>query len=142
MTSPSSHRFFPHARVGRRWHPATVLTLETNQPRSVFFYIPADIVKRDEISNPKPEVAFVTLEVDGKEVPTFDDKGSLFSGSFGALLQSGKPSKAEIEKAKEIANRSTRDTDGVMRPQNLLVGVIDGDWSRSSPEFVREEAAK
>ncbi len=121
---------------------ATVLTLETNQPRSVFFYIPGDIVKRDEITNPKPDVAYVTLEVDGKEVPIFDTSGNTWGASFGAMMMSGKASKANVDKAKEIADRSTRDTDGVMRPQNLLTGFIDPDWFKSSPEFVRDEAAK
>lgn len=121
---------------------ATVLTLEANTPRSVFFYIPGDIVKRDEINIPKPDVAYVTLEVDGKEVPTFDAAGNLFTGSFGATYQSGRPTKVIMEKFKEVADRSTRDTEGVMRPQNLITGFIDGDWSKSSPEFVREDAAK
>ena len=66
---------------------ATILTLEVNTPRSVFFYIPADIVKRDNLSNPRPDVAYVTLEVDGKKVSVFDDKGSLYSGSFGVLFK-------------------------------------------------------
>jgi hypothetical protein len=121
---------------------ATVLTLETNQPRSVFFYIPGDVVKRDDIINPKPDVAYVTIEVDGKEVPIFDATGNAWGGSFGALLQGSKASKANVDKAKEIADRSTRDTDGVMRPQNLITGFVDGDWFKSSPEFVREDAAK
>lgn len=121
---------------------ATVLTLEANMPRSVFFYIPGDIVKRDDITNPKPDLAYVTLEVDGKEVPIFDASGNLFTGSFGAIRSGGKVDKAIMDKAKEIADRSTRDTDGVMRPQNLITGYQDPDWFKFSPEFVREEAAK
>jgi hypothetical protein len=121
---------------------ATVLTLEANVARSVFFYIPADVVKRDDINNPKPDVAYVTLEVDGKDVPTFDAAGNPFTGSFGSLYQSGKASKVIMDKFKEVADRATRDTDGVMRPQNLITSFHDGDWFKSSPEFVREDAAK
>lgn len=122
----------------------TVLTLETNSPRSVFFYIPADIVKRDGITNPRPDVAYVTLEVDGQEVPIMDEKGALFTGSnavlFGGSLKA-KPDAASLAKVKETADRAVRDTAGVMRPQNFVTGFIDADW-KSSPEFVREEAAK
>ena len=123
----------------------TALTLEANQPKSIFFYIPAEIVKRDDITNPRPDIAYVVLEVDGKEVPIFDERGALFTGSFGALFQNsslGKADKATLDKVKEIADRATRDTDGVMRPQNLITSFQDSDWSKSSPEFVREEAAK
>lgn len=121
---------------------ATVLTLEANISRSVFFYIPSDIVRRDEINAPKPDIAYVSLEVDGKEVPMFDASGNLVTGSFGAVYLSGKTTKGMVDKFKEIADRATRDTDGVMRPQNLITSFHDGDWFKSSPEFVREDAAK
>lgn len=123
---------------------ATVLTLEANTPRSVFFYIPGDVVKRDDIFNPKPDVAYVSLEVDGKEVSPFGENGGLYPASFGVLFNNslGKVSKPTFDKVKEIADRSTRDTDGVMRPQNIITGFIDADWAKFSPEFVREEAAK
>lgn len=120
----------------------TVLTLETNQARSIFFYIPGDVVKRDEINSPKPDIVYVGIEVDGKEIPAFDAAGNLFSGTFAANTAGGRPNKAVVDKFKEVADRSTRDTEGVMCPQNLMTGFIDGDWSKSSPEFVRENPAK
>lgn len=120
----------------------TVLTLETNQPRSVFFYIPGDIVKRDEINSPKPDIVYVSIEVDGKDVPVFDAAGNLFAGTFAANATGGRPNKLIVDKFKEVADRATRDTEGVMRPQNLVTGFVDGDWSKSSPEFVRENPAK
>ncbi len=122
----------------------TILTLEGNTPKSVFFYIPADVVKRDDILNPRPDVAYVTLEIDGKEVPVLTDKGSLHGGSFGVLFSgplAGKIDKANLDKVREIADRAARDTDGVMRPQNLITGFIDSDW-KNSPEFVHEGASK
>ena len=121
----------------------TVLALEANSPKSVYFYIPGDIVKRDDISNPRPDVAYVTLEVDGQEIPVMSDKGDLPAGSFGVLFGStlGKPDKVKLDKVREVADRATRDTAGVMRPQNLISSFVDPDW-KSSPEFVREDAAK
>lgn len=122
---------------------ATVLTLEANTPRSVFFYIPPEIVKRDNITNPRPDVAYVTLEVDGKEVPTVTEAGVPYTGTFGVLFSGalGGITKDRLDKVKEVADRTTRDTSGVMRPQNLITGFIDQDWARFSPDFVREDNA-
>ena len=121
----------------------TVLTLESNVPKSIFFYLPPEILKRDNITNPRPDVAYVTLEVDGKEVPTLDARGLPFTGTFGVLFSGtlGGVNKEKLDKIKEVADRSTRDTAGVLRPQNLITGFIDQEWARFSPEFVREDAA-
>lgn len=121
----------------------TILTLESNVNKSVFFYIPGDIVLRDGINSPKPDVAYVTLEMDGQEIPVLNDKGAMNTGSFGVLFSPvlGKVDKTTLDKVREIADRATRDTEGVMRPQNLITGFIDGDW-KNSPEFVRDGAAK
>lgn len=137
-----------NAKLVENWRfykaSATALTLEANVPRSIFFYIPADIVKRDDIVNPRPDVAYVALEMDGQEIPVLNDKGALHGGSFGVLFGgplAGKVDKTNLDKVREIADRATRDTDGVMRPQNLITGFIDTDW-KNSPEFVRDGAAK
>ena len=55
---------------------STVLTIESNQPRSVLFYLPGDIVKRD-VLHKEPDYYFVQLEVAGNEVPLFDPKGTI-----------------------------------------------------------------
>lgn len=121
----------------------TVLTLEANTPKSVFFYIPADIVKRDEILSPRPDIAYVTMDVDGQDVPVLNERGELPGGTFGVLFgpSAGKPNKAGLNKFREIADRGSRDTNGVMRPQNLITGFTDSDW-KNSPEFLREDASK
>ena len=133
VSNPENWRYYKASAV--------IVTLEANRPRSVFFYIPGDIVDRDGITNPRPDAAYVALEVDGQEVPVMDEKGAPFTGSNAVLIAGSKPDAAKLTKLKEVAERATRDTEGVMRPQNLITGFIDADW-KISPEFAREEAAK
>ncbi len=133
VNNPDNWRYYKASTV--------VATLEANKPRSVFFYIPGDIVERDGITNPRPDAAYVTLEVDGQEVPVLDEKGAPFTGSNAVLIAGSKPDAAKLAKLKEVAERAVRDTEGVMRPQNLITNFIDADW-KASPDFVREEAAK
>lgn len=132
-SNPENWRFYKAS--------ATVLTLEAGAPKSVFFYIPADIVKRDGIVNPRPDVAVASLEVDGVEVPLLDAAGHLPTGSFAAMIAKGKVDAPALEKVREVGERGSRDTAGIMRPQNFINCFIDPDW-KSSPEFVREDSVK
>jgi hypothetical protein len=114
---------------------ATVLTLEVNSPRSVFFYLPGDVVKRDNLRK-DPDHFFVELEVAGTQQALFDQRGALVAEQRNALSKS-LVSKADFEGAKGFADRGSMTNAGILRPQ-YLVDVVE-DVARFSPEFVRED---
>jgi hypothetical protein len=119
---------------------ATILTLEVgaSNSRSVLFYLPSDIVKRDRLSK-EPDYYFVQLEVAGKEEPLFDAKGVVVPeqarGIHKDLLL-----KSNFDPAKEAADRGVLNNPGVLRPQYLLSYFDTKGWVPESPEFIREDA--
>ena len=115
---------------------ATVLTIEANQPRSVLFYLPGDIVKRDMLPK-EPDYYFVQLEVAGNEAPIFDARGVLIPAQVRAVHKDI-ANKVAFDAAKDAADRGVVNTPGILRPQ-YLVAYFDNPIVPSSPEFIRED---
>jgi len=115
---------------------ATVLTIEANQPRSVLFYLPGDIVKRD-VLHKEPDYYFVQVEVAGNETPIFDPKGTLIAAQARAVHKDI-ATKAAFDAAKDAADRGVVNTPGILRPQ-YLISYQDNPVVPASPEFIRED---
>lgn len=114
---------------------ATVLTLEVNSPRSVFFYLPGDVVKRDNLRK-DPDHFFVEVEVAGTQQTLFDARGTLVGEQKNAVSRT-LANKPDFEGAKGFADRGSMLNAGILRPQ-YLVDIVE-DVARFSPEFVRED---
>ena len=114
----------------------TILTLEINQPRSVLFYLPGDIVKRDRL-NKEPDFYYIELEAAGTEEPLFDAKGSLISEQQKAVHREI-AQKAKFDLAKDAADRGVSSNSGILRPQYLIL-YPDMPAVPPSPEFIRED---
>lgn len=118
---------------------ATVLTLEVGKPRSVLFYLPGDIVKRDNLRK-EPDYYFVQVEVGGTESPLFDAKGALLAEQSRAVHREI-AKKDLFDKAKDAADRGVITTPGILRPQYLLILPDAVPAVPASPEFIREDAS-
>lgn len=116
---------------------ATVLTMEVNQPRSVSFYLPGDIVKRDRLRK-EPDYYFVQLEVGGSELPIYDEKGKIIADQTLAVHKQILP-KNLFDTAKDSADRGVGSNPGILRPQYLLIYPMEASVP-PSPEFIREDA--
>lgn len=116
---------------------ATILTIELNSPRSIFFYLPGDVVKRDMLRK-DPDVYYVDVEVSGTSQAVFDAKGLLIADQKAAVSKE-LLKKADYDGCRGFADRGTLNTAGILRPQ-YLVGFYDKLWE-FSPEFVREDAS-
>jgi hypothetical protein len=114
---------------------ATVLTLEVNSARSVFFYLPGDVVKRDNLRK-DPDHYFVEVEVAGTQQTLFDARGTLVQEQRNAVSRT-LANKPDFEGAKGFADRGSMLNAGILRPQ-YLVDIVE-DVARFSPEFVRED---
>ncbi len=115
---------------------ATVLTIEVLQPRSVLFYLPGDIVKRDNLKK-EPDYYFVQLEVGGKEEEFFNAAGTLFPDHIRAVHKDIS-TKAKFDPAKDAADRGVVNTPGILRAQYLVL-YADSPVMPPSPEFIRED---
>jgi hypothetical protein len=115
---------------------ATVLTMEVNSARSVFFYLPGDIVKRDGLRK-DPDVHFVELEVAGTPQALFDARGA-FVPEQKASVTKLLADKAAFDNVKGFADRGCLGNSGFLRP-HYLVDNLEADVARFSPEFVRED---
>jgi hypothetical protein len=115
---------------------ATVLTIEVNQPRSVLFYLPGDIVKRDNLKK-EPDYYYVQLEVGGNEEPVFDARGVVLADQKQAVHKDLQ-TKAKYDPAKDAADRGVVSTPGILRPQYLVL-YSDTPVVPPSPEFIRED---
>lgn len=115
---------------------ATILTLEVNQPRTVCFYLPGDIVKRDNLRK-EPDYYFVQVEVAGTEEPMFDAKGTIIPEQSRAVHKDI-AQKKNFDAAKDTADRSVGNNPGILRPQ-FLVLYADTPMVPPSPEFIRED---
>lgn len=120
---------------------ATVLTMEVNSPRSVYFYLPGDIVKRDRLKM-QPDYYYVQLEVGGTEVPLYSEAGRL-SPDMQAAVHKQFANKQAFDGARDLADRGVAANAGMLRPQYLVPYAIFDTLPQGSPspEFLREDTA-
>ena len=116
---------------------ATVLTMELNKPRSVLFYLPGDIVKRDRLRK-EPDFYFVQLEVGGTELAIFDEKGRIIPEQQWAVHKQIADKKF-FDNAKDGADRGVGANQGILRPQYLMLYPVEAAIP-PSPEFIRDDA--
>lgn len=121
---------------------ATVLTMEIGSPRSVYFYLPGDIVKRDRLKM-QPDFFYVQVDVAGTEVPLFNEAGRLNPDMLAAVHKQI-ASKKEFDGARDLADRGVNLNAGVLRPHFLVPFAIFDPLPQGSPspEFVREDGAR
>lgn len=121
---------------------ATVLTMEVNSSRSVYFYLPGDIVKRDRLKL-QPDYFYVQLEVAGNEVPLFNEAGRL-APDMAAAVHKQFVNKKDFDGAREQADRGASANAGMLRPQYMVPYAIFDNLPQSSPspEFIREDNAR
>jgi hypothetical protein len=121
---------------------ATVLTLEVGSPRSVYFYLPGDIVKRDRLKM-HPDFFYIQLEVGGNEIPIHNEAGRVNPDMLSAVHKQF-ITKAQFELARDQADRGVSANAGMLRPQFLVPYAIFDTLPQSSPspEFIREDAAR
>ena len=121
---------------------ATVLTMEVNSSRSVFFYLPGDIVKRDRLKL-QPDYYYVQLEVGGSEVPLFTEAGKLVPDQLAAVHKQF-VNKKDFDGARDLADRGAAANNGMLRPQYLVpYSIFDTLPPGSpSPEYIREDAGR
>ncbi len=120
---------------------ATVLTMEVNSSRSVYFYLPGDIVKRDRLKM-QPDFYYVQLEVGGTELTLFNEAGRLSPDMMPALHKMLHLKQA-YDRARSEADRAVSANNGMLRPQFLVpFSIFDSVPQGSpSPEFIREDAS-
>jgi hypothetical protein len=120
---------------------ATVLTMEVNSSRSLYFYLPGDIVKRDRLKM-QPDYYYVQLEVGGTEVPLYNEAGRL-SPDMQAAVHKQFVNKKDYDGARDLADRGVGSNTGMLRPQYLVPYAIFDTLPQGSPspEFIREDSA-
>ena len=121
---------------------ATVLTMEVGAPRSVYFYLPGDIVKRDRLKM-QPDFYYVQLDVGGTEVPLFSEAGKLTPDMLAAVHKQI-ATKKEFDGARDLADRGVSANAGMLRPQFMVPYAIFDTLPQGSPspEFIREDGAR
>lgn len=121
---------------------ATVLTMEVNSDRSVYFYLPGDIVKRDRLKM-QPDYYYVQLEVGGTEVPLFSEAGRINPDQLAAVHKQF-VNKKDFDGARDLADRGAGANAGMLRPQYLVPYAIFDNLPQGSPspEFIREDGAR
>jgi hypothetical protein len=121
---------------------ATVLTLEVGSPRSVYFYLPGDIVKRDRLKM-QPDFFYVQLDVGGTEVPLFSEAGKLNPDMLAAVHKQIS-TKKEFDGARDLADRGVTANAGMLRPQFMVPYAIFDTLPQGSPspEFIREDGSR
>lgn len=115
----------------------TILTLEVNQPRTVSFYLPGDVVKRDNLRK-EPDYFYVQPEISGNEEPLFDAKGSVIAEQSRAISRD-LSQKKNFDGAKDVADRCAGNNSGILRPQFLVNYREVPNVVPPSPEFIRED---
>ena len=121
---------------------ATVLTMEVNSSRSVYFYLPGDVVKRDRLKL-QPDYYYVQLEVGGTEVPLFTEAGKLVPDQLAAVHKQF-VNKKDFDGARDLADRGAAANNGMLRPQYLVPYSIFETLNPGSPppEYIREDASR
>lgn len=120
---------------------ATVLTMEVNTDRSVYFYLPGDVVKRDRLKA-QPDYYFVQVEVGGQELPLFTETGRPVPDMQAAVHKMFLDKKA-FDDARSLADRAVGANSGLLRPQYLVpYSTYDNlPQGSPSPEFIREDVS-
>ena len=120
---------------------ATVLTMEVNTDRSVYFYLPGDIVKRDRLKM-QPDYYYVQIEVGGTEQPLFTEAGRPVPDMANALHKLFLDKKS-FDGARSEADRAVNANAGMLRPHFLVPVAMFDNLPQGSPqpEFIREEAS-
>ncbi len=120
---------------------ATVLTMEVNTDRSVYFYLPGDIVKRDRLKM-QPDYFYVQLEVGGTEQPLFTEAGRPVPDMVNALHKQFLDKKI-FDGARSEADRAVNANTGMLKPHFLVPAAFFDNLPQGSPqpEFIREEAS-
>jgi len=120
---------------------ATVLTMEVNTDRSVYFYLPGDVVKRDRLKS-QPDYYFVQVEVGGQELPLFTEAGRPVPDMQNAVHKMFLDKKA-FDEARSLADRAVNANSGLLRPQYLVPYSIFDNLPQGSPspEFIREDGS-
>lgn len=103
---------------------ATILTLEIGERRPIFFYLPWDIVERDNFDR-EPFGYLVELRVGGEELPITKDNTSRTINKREAL-----------EGFRSIMQQNAPNNEGVLRPQYLVYPEREHS---QSPTFKRIE---
>lgn len=121
---------------------ATILTMEIGSPRSVYFYLPGDIVKRDRLKM-QPDYYYVQLEVAGTEVPLFSEAGRLNPDMLSAVHKMF-VNKKDFDGARDQADRGVSANAGMLRPQYMVPYAIFDTLPQGSPspEFIREDGSR
>jgi len=119
---------------------ATVLTMEIGSPRSVYFYLPGDIVKRDRLKM-QPDYYYVQIEVGGSEQPLFNEAGRPVADMSNALHKQFLDKKI-FDGARSEADRAVNANAGMLRPHYLVPAAFYDSLPQGSPqpEFIREDA--
>ena len=120
---------------------ATVLTLEIGSPRSVYFYLPGDIVKRDRLKM-QPDYYYVQVDVGGTEQPLFTEAGRPVPDMANAMHKMFIDKKA-FDVARSEADRAVNANNGMLRPHYLVPSAFYDSLPQGSPqpEFIREDAS-
>ena len=116
--------------------------MEVGSPRSVYFYLPGDIVKRDRLKM-QPDFYYVQLDVGGTEVPLFSEAGKLNADMLAAVHKQIS-TKKEFDGARDLADRGVAANAGMLRPQYMVPYAIFDTLPQGSPspEFIREDGAR
>lgn len=119
----------------------TVLTMEVNSDRSVYFYLPGDIVKRDRLKM-QPDYYYVQIEVGGTEQPLFTEAGRPVPDMANALHKQFLDKKI-FDGARSEADRAVNSNNGMLRPHYLVPAAFYDNLPQGSPqpEFIREDAS-
>lgn len=121
---------------------ATVLTMEVNTDRSLYFYLPGDIVKRDRLKL-QPDYYYVQLDVAGTEQPLFSENGRPVADMANGLHKFF-IDKKNFDLARSQADRAVNSTSGILRPHYLVPSAFYDNLPQGSPqpEFIREENSR
>jgi len=120
---------------------ATVLTMEVNTDRSVYFYLPGDIIKRDRLKM-QPDFYYVQVDVGGTEQPLFTEAGRPVPDMANAMHKMFIDKKA-FDVARSEADRAVNANNGMLRPHYLVPAAFYDSLPQGSPqpEFIREDAS-
>ncbi len=106
---------------------ATLITLQVGKKKDVAFWMPYDVVERDNLPK-EPEYWIVELEVKGQAVDQIQNSSS-FSSKFTG--------RASIENFKNMSRSKLGDTEGILVPTYLSPNPpID---TREPAAFIRKE---
>ena len=135
------HFFTTAAEFAYYRSSATVLTMEVNTDRSVYFYLPGDIIKRDRLKM-QPDFYYVQVDVGGTEQPLFTEAGRPVPDMANAMHKMFIDKKA-FDVARSEADRAVNANNGMLRPHYLVPAAFYDSLPQGSPqpEFIREDAS-